>query len=445
MKSCVSLFMFFFVLSSAVQAPAGINLVTVSEPAAVQLTIYQPADLCLVREHRSPTLQRGVNRLRISWHGTLIDPTSLEIEPSENEGAVSITDLSFPPGTRGQAICLIESKAGGKAPLEVTYLTSGIRWRPVYAATLTEEGSSLRLDGMIAITNRSGKDYERANFRVLTGDINLVDRVADLARGQDPYGRPSMQQRRKTASETRTNDDSMVMKRSLMSLGQAASTGPPEVTKEGISDFFLFTIEGTQSIPEGWTKSLRFFDTEDFQSANLYKYDQRMYGRRPVRFLTFVNGGVPLPPGGITLYRSTGSGERLCYEGSSKLPYAPAGETVELNLGQVTDVLVEPTLLEEATSRYSFDRKGNISGWDEIHRWKVEISNTRSLPVQVQIDRHASTPEWEIDHDAGENAFKKIDKTTFRFKKTLDAGERKILQYTLTTRQGMPAEQRRPD
>jgi hypothetical protein len=231
-----------------------------------------------------------------------------------------------------------------------------------------------------------------------------------------------------------------------MSLDQAAATAPPEITREGVSDFFLFTIDGVQSIRNGWSKSLRMFATEEAAAVNRYKYDESRYGNRPVRFITFVNAGSgtreasPLPAGDIIVYRNTGPNGRLGYEGRSRIPYVAPGETVELNLGAVSDVIVEPTLLDAASDRYAFDRKGNISGWDEIHAWKIEIYNTRPVPVQVQVDRHAPTSEWDVDYDPGKDAFRKIDKRTFRFKKTLAAGESKTIEYTITSHHGTAGE-----
>jgi len=447
MKHYLSLFVLIISLSLTVQASAGVSLVTVSEPKEVRLTIYQPADLCLVHEHRELSLQRGVNRLRLSWHGLLIDPTSLEITPRQNQssGSVRVIDLSFPPRSRDQVLCIVKNDSGGGTPLEVSYLISGFSWHPVYTAVLSEDESSLRLESMITLVNRSGKTYENVHFSVLTGDTHLVDHPADLARARDPYGRPQ-EKRQNVVPEALAGSDSMAAKRSLMSLEQAASS-PPEIIREGISDFFLFTIEGVQSIRNGWSKSLPMFTTEDAAAVNLYKYDEQKYGSRPVRFITFVNGGPgtsdfsPLPAGGITVYRNAGANGPLCYEGRTTIPYAPVGETVELNLGTVTDVMVEPTLLEAATDGYSFDRKGNVSGWDEIHKWKVEVYNTRSVPIRLQIDRHAPTSDWEVDYDPGNDVFQKIDKRTFRFKKMLGSGERETVEYTITTHHGTSGDQ----
>ena len=40
----------------------------------MQLTIYNSADLTLVRESRALTLKQGINKLQFSWVNTLIDP-----------------------------------------------------------------------------------------------------------------------------------------------------------------------------------------------------------------------------------------------------------------------------------------------------------------------------------------------------------------------------------
>ncbi|NIP23039.1 MAG: hypothetical protein GWN67_03465, partial [Phycisphaerae bacterium] len=58
-------------------APASaIELVVLPRREKVQLTIYNSADLTLVRERRNLTLKRGWNWLQFMWANTLIDPTS---------------------------------------------------------------------------------------------------------------------------------------------------------------------------------------------------------------------------------------------------------------------------------------------------------------------------------------------------------------------------------
>ena len=64
-------------LSSSVWSK--VDLVTLPGRDTVQLTIYNSADLTLVRESRALTLKKGINKLQFSWANTLIDPTSLEM------------------------------------------------------------------------------------------------------------------------------------------------------------------------------------------------------------------------------------------------------------------------------------------------------------------------------------------------------------------------------
>src|ERR1041384_2820794 len=58
---------------SASSANARINLVTLPGRNSVQLTIYNSADLTLVKETRLLTFRKGLNRLEFSWANTLID------------------------------------------------------------------------------------------------------------------------------------------------------------------------------------------------------------------------------------------------------------------------------------------------------------------------------------------------------------------------------------
>ncbi|MGB9677094.1 MAG: hypothetical protein ACPLZ9_00605, partial [Candidatus Ratteibacteria bacterium] len=55
-----------------------IDLVSLPSREKVQLTIYNSADLTLVRDERILTLKKGENSLQFSWANTLIDPTSLD-------------------------------------------------------------------------------------------------------------------------------------------------------------------------------------------------------------------------------------------------------------------------------------------------------------------------------------------------------------------------------
>ncbi|MHC4648454.1 MAG: hypothetical protein ACYTBJ_23595, partial [Planctomycetota bacterium] len=78
------------ILAMAGAASAKVDLVTLPSRDTVQLTIYNSADLTLVRESRALTLKEGRNALQFSWANTLIDPTSLEMLPKANADKIDI-------------------------------------------------------------------------------------------------------------------------------------------------------------------------------------------------------------------------------------------------------------------------------------------------------------------------------------------------------------------
>ena len=122
--------------------------------------------------------------------------------------------------------------------------------------------------------------------------------------------------------------------------------------------------------------------------VNLYKFEEERYGTSVVRFLSFKNdkehklGRTPIPGGTLKVYRAADAQEHLSYTGQSSFKYIPVDQDVELNLGAVSDIVVEPTLMETKTDNYRFDKKRNVSGWDEIRTFEVTVKNTRDTPGQ---------------------------------------------------------------
>ena len=171
-------------------AQAKVDLVTLPTRDTVQLTIYNSADMTLVRESRALTLKDGKNKLQFSWANTLIDPTSLEMLPKTNADKIDITALTYPPRVKNLGLWNIQSGVSGEVLVEITYLTSGLSWRAFYMGTLTEDEKTMRLKGYVRVTNRSGEDYENAQTRLIVGKVHILDQIADLARRQYPYGRP---------------------------------------------------------------------------------------------------------------------------------------------------------------------------------------------------------------------------------------------------------------
>jgi hypothetical protein len=425
-------------------AIAKVDLTTLPSREAVQLTIYNSADLTLVRESRALTLKEGANNLQFSWENTLIDPTSLQMLPKAHANQIEIAELVYPPRVNNLGVWNIRSGVSGKVPVEITYLTSGLTWRAFYMGTLSPDEKTMRLQGYVRVTNNSGEDYENAQTRLIVGQVHLIDQIAELARRQYPYGRPGevvpLDRMAPAPAAVRAPE------RELRAMVEDAAAKPKEIAKEGLSEYFLYTIEGTETIPTGWSKRLQSFDVASVPVVNLYKFEEDRYGPQVVRFLSFKNdeahklGQTPIPDGNLKVYRAVDDRQHLSYEGQSSFKYIPVNEEVELNLGEVADVVVEPNLTDYRTDNYRFDRDGNISGWDEVRTFTVEVRNGREVPARIEITRNFETPQWDLKRSGSIDNFEKVDLDTVKFTLDLPPHSKKTFEYTLTTYNGVRAE-----
>jgi hypothetical protein len=440
-------------------APASaIELVVLPRRDKVQLTIYNSADLTLVREQRNLTLKKGWNWLQFMWANTLIDPTSLSLEPLARADKIDIQQLVFPARLRELGRWLIRSEVSGQVPFEITYFTSGLNWRAFYMGTLAEDEKTMQLQGYVRVGNNSGEDYEKAQTRLIVGKVHILDKIAELAKRKYPYSIPivgSGYERYGGRFNWDAKGKVQVLEDAPMVGGlfrDAEELRRKEIKKEGLSEYFLYSIEGTETIADKWGKRMLSFETEDIKVKNLYKYDEERWGGQTTRFVSFANdqehnlGQTPIPNGTMKIYGQADAEGYLSYVGGTSVKYIPVDEEVELNLGPARLVKVEPTLMDFKTENYVYDREKNITGWDEIRTWKIEVTNTRELPIELEITRGFGTSYWtlalvdpaSVPDDAV--TYEKHDATHARFKLMRKPRSKWTFGYTVTTYHGVREE-----
>ena len=185
------------------------------------------------------------------------------------------------------------------------------------------------------------------------------------------------------------------------------------------------------------------FEEDEIEVKSLYKYDEERYGQQTIRFVSFANdeehnlGKTPIPNGDVKIYGLADGEGYLSYVGGTGVKYIPVDEEVELNLGAARLVTVEPKLMDYKTANYRFDRHKNIAGWDEIRTWKMEIMNTRTLPVEIEITRSFGTAYWSLEADI---PYEKHDVTSVRFKLGVQPRSKRTFNYTVTTYHGVREE-----
>lgn len=445
-------------------APASaIELVVLPAPDTMQLTIYNSADLTLVRDTRRLTLKPGWNWLQFMWAETLIDPTSLSLRPLEYADKIDIQQLVYPARLKDIGRWLIRSEVEGAVLFEITYFAGGLSWRAFYEGTLNENETTMDLKGYINVANNSGQDFQNAQTRLVVGQARLTETINYLASRYYAYGPDVPQQKGKDFYFYQDSLKKVPLLGDFAELGMLFSDKSgglgggaykyeiKDIQKEALSEYYLYTIEGTENLPNAWAKRLESLDVRGIPVKSLYKYDEDRYGTETIRFISFKNdashklGNTPLPEGNVRIYRRLNEQKNLSYIGAADVKYIPVNEDAELNLGAALLVKVKPVLIDSRTDDYTFNSNGDIDGWDEIESWQLTLTNTCRIPAEIEITRNFGTDYWELKitdcwesgrNDSGNSAphpaYAKHDKNRARFTLVLPPASEKTFGYTVT-------------
>jgi len=428
------------ILLAAFAASAGgenIDLVTLPRRNTVQLTIYNSEDITLVKETRYVTVKKGPNRLQFSWANTLIDPTSVEFRPLERADEIEVADTVFPGQKPQHLIWNVESRFEGQVKVEVTYFTSGLTWSMDYVAITDPEETAMQFRGYVRVFNHSGEEYEDAQIRLIVGRINLVEKIADLARR---WGVPVPKPTSRAYEEMRKRAVRGAITVAEDANGLFLAGRPPAIIKEGLSEYFMFTVAGTETIPHGWSKRMRAVNADQVNFDILYRMRTHQYGPRPVRFFLWQNdpehklGDSPLPDGLVRIFRDNGK-DGLSFLGQQLIRYVPIKAEIEVNLGP--DDLVVYETRKTGTERLNFHfRRVNdreyVDGWDEKQQWVDTIRNYRPKPIALEMRRIWS---GDVEYES-EVATTLFDYQTVEAKFTIPARKESKYPYTVLTHHG---------
>jgi hypothetical protein len=416
---------------------ARVNVATLPGRDSVQLTIYNPADLTMVRETRALTFRRGLNRLEFSWANTLIDPTSVEFRAVTHAGRVEVLDVSFPPRVTNTLEWRIHSQVAGEVEVEILYFTSGINWSADYIAETDRLEQSMNLTGHVRVTNHSGEDYPNAQVRLVVGVIRLVEEIADLARPDRLRSISGLGVRSVSLSDELWHNGRLDFRRAL----ERAEDRLGQIVKEGVSEYFLYTVQGRDTIPTGWSKRLPFIVAAGLPVASYYKFERQHWGERVLRHYRFVNdaasrlGAEPLPDGVVHVFQRVSADGLLAFVGRAQAKYVPVGEQAEWELGADQQVRVEPRLMNWEKTDLRFDQRGNVAGWTIVETWEIELQHSRDIPITLDLRQNFSG-DWELQ---AATVYDKLDASKVRFLALLPPRGKQTLRYRLTTRHGTNA------
>ena len=477
-----------WLMGLASQALGDVNLVTVPTREGTQLTIYNSEDITMVREHRLLTVKPGINRIQFSWANTLIDPTSIDFRILDQQDKVDLIDTTFPSGRNDALQWNVKSQVAGKIPVEIRYFTSGITWTADYVGIANQEETKLNLTGYVRVFNNSGELYDNAQTRLVVGTINLVEKIADLARRPAPTGGGL-----NVTGGVLTVHGAMPVEKleafdALVRLGEdvanldAGGLGlekQKKIVKEGLSEYFLFTIEGREDIQDQEPKRLVCLKVADVPLECVYKLTDREGGKQFTKFYRFKNvkllddsgkdkdlpgmenlGLSPLPDGMVRLF-SEYRNRDLAYVGGTTTKYVPIGDRVEVSVGPEPDVTIIRRLKDQQTTGVvarQYQRRlddtwmwyYDLVDYDETFVYEEEIVSGKPVVAKAEIERRfdadvvlwgseGKPQDWQsnqpgayVDLHEVEGRVERVDQNHVKYFLDLKPGEKRLVTYRVT-------------
>jgi hypothetical protein len=274
----------------------------------------------------------------------------LNIIPRSSNQQIRIKDREAIAGlvTKPTLCWTLGKSKSGKIPLEMSYTTQGLNWRPEYSFVIAENEKKAELSAWVNVSNNSGMDFNNVGLNLLAGDINLV---------QGPGNRPMMA--RAAAYDA--------MAKSEMSFSQ-----------QELMDFYLYKLDGTVTLPDGKESQLRLLDATTVSVDRVYAYDNSKDADNVSVQFQFLNDktagtGQALPAGRVRMYKRTGSG--IEFVGEDMISHTAVDERVELETGKAFDI---------AVTREITERK-RISKNSEQQHISIELRNHKKEDIKILV------------------------------------------------------------
>jgi hypothetical protein len=475
---------FFVFLALASPAFPAVDLVTLPTREGTQLTIYNSEDITMVREHRLLTVKEGVNRIQFSWANTLIDPTSIEFRILDQQDKVDLVDTTFPAGRNEALQWNIKSQISGKIPVEIRYFTSGITWAADYVGVANEDETKLNVTGYVRVFNNSGELYDNAQTRMVVGNINLVEKIADLAR-RPPPGQPvptAAPAVPAPVTMTRAAARGRAFGNAIQDAERLAKKpeAPKEVVKQGLSEYFLFTIEGREDIKDKEPKRLIALKAAEVPLECLYKLtDRNGDSQQFTKFYRFKNiklldekgkekklsamenlGLSPLPNGMVRLF-SEYTNKDLAYVGGTETKYVPIGDRVEVNVGPDKDITLQRRVKDQKIGNVvarqykrrldnDFVQYYDLIDYDETFSYEEELVSGKPVPAKIEVERQfdanvvlwgeGEEPKGWTSNEAGAyvdlhkiaGRVERVDQQHVKYFMDLKPGKKQRVEYSVT-------------
>ena len=191
---------------------------------------------------------------------------------------------------------------------------------------------------------------------------------------------------------------------------------PKAVVKEGLSEYFLFTIEGREDIKDKEPKRLVAMKVAEVPLESIYKLSDRAGETQFTKYYRFKNvkllddkgkekklsamenlGLSPLPNGMVRLF-SEYTNKDLAYVGGTETKYVPIGDRVEVNVGADKDITIQRRLKDQKIGNVvvrqykrrlddQFVLYYDLVDYDETFYFEEEVVSGKPVVAKTEVER----------------------------------------------------------
>jgi hypothetical protein len=208
--------------------------------------------------------------------------------------------------------------------VEASYLTHGIGWCSDYVVVVNQDDTKADLNGWVTINNNSGTAYNKAELKLVAGDVSRVFEEALV-----PKARPA----------------------------EVEAKAQAQFQEQAFFEYHLYTLERPATLKNNETKQISLLSATGFSlKKELVLGGQQYYYRgynnpgeaikeKVGVFVEFKNSkenglGQPLPAGIVRVYKGDQTGAQQ-FIGESRIDHTPKDESVRVKLGDAFDVVAE--------------------------------------------------------------------------------------------------------
>ncbi len=270
---------------------------------------------------------------------------------------------------------------------ELTYLTSGFSWKPIYKLKLSNSDASAALSISAEVVNSS-------NMNLLGVDIKVVE-------GLVPIGNNKRSQ----------------------NMGMVASRGGMSDKTDTLGDFYIFNLGSNLNLKALETIQFPLLDELliDYEKKYIFENSEQDQKDEPLSIeISFENSKennleLPLPSGVIYLYERDIDGA-LSFIGKNNLSALYKGGSAVLDAGKAFDIIGKRRIL-------NFDRQNN----SEESTISIQIVNTSNTSIKVKAVEKIFG-DWVIKESS--SMYIKEDASTIYFPLEIEPDSSELITYT---------------